>query len=46
MLTCRYEVLEEMKDIIISQKGTPKLMDLSSRFYTIVPHSFGRAVQN
>ncbi len=39
-----YEVLEEMKDIIISQKNTGKLSDLSSRFYTIVPHSFGRMV--
>lgn len=39
-----YEVLEEMKDIIISNKNTAKLNDLSSKFYTIVPHSFGRMV--
>ena len=33
-----------MKDIIISQTNTRALGDLSSRFYTIVPHSFGRMV--
>lgn len=39
-----YEVLEQMKDIIISGAKKQSLPELSSRFYTIVPHSFGRSV--
>ncbi len=38
-----YTVLEELEDAI--QKGRSKpIDDLSSRFYTLIPHSFGRRV--
>eukprot|EP00048_Salpingoeca_helianthica_P015051 m.224790 g.224790 ORF g.224790 m.224790 type:complete len:654 (+) comp16545_c0_seq1:57-2018(+) len=38
-----YEVLEEMKEIVSSGKSAG-LADLSSRFYTIIPHNFGRSI--
>src|SRR5439155_9602433 len=38
-----YEVLEELESAI--QAGTAKpINDLSSRFYTLIPHAFGRRV--
>lgn len=38
-----YEVLEEMKEIVATGKKAG-LSDLSSKFYTIIPHNFGRTV--
>ncbi|MFC1609988.1 WGR domain-containing protein [Myxococcota bacterium] len=35
------EVLEELEDALNANKQS-KLDDLSSRFYTVIPHSFGR----
>lgn len=38
-----YAVLEELEDAIDSGKSKP-INDLSSRFYTLIPHAFGRSV--
>jgi poly [ADP-ribose] polymerase 2/3/4 len=38
-----YEVLEELEDAIGSGRAKP-INDLSSRFYTLIPHAFGRRV--
>jgi poly [ADP-ribose] polymerase len=38
-----YEVLEELEDAIEGKKSK-SITDLSSRFYTLIPHSFGRRV--
>jgi len=38
-----YEVLEELETSLESKKTKP-INDLSSRFYTLIPHSFGRRV--
>ena len=35
-----FEVLEEMEDVIKKKKGS--LTELTSRFYTLIPHNFGR----
>ncbi|XP_064633352.1 protein mono-ADP-ribosyltransferase PARP3-like [Lineus longissimus] len=37
-----FECLEEMEEIIKKGKGKAKLTELSSKFYTVVPHDFGR----
>ena len=38
-----FEVLEDIEAIIKSSKPSkPKLMELSSKFYTTIPHDFGR----
>ncbi|XP_010183546.1 PREDICTED: poly [ADP-ribose] polymerase 2 [Mesitornis unicolor] len=38
-----FEVLEELEAVLQEQPPqTPRLEDLSSRFYTIIPHNFGR----
>jgi poly [ADP-ribose] polymerase len=38
-----FEVLEEIEDELKKSKPTAtKLTDLSSKFYTIIPHDFGR----
>jgi poly [ADP-ribose] polymerase len=38
-----FEILEDIEAIIKSAKpSNPKLMELSSKFYTAVPHDFGR----
>lgn len=39
-----YEVLKELEDAIKKGKSGSVLADLSSRFYTLIPHSFGRQV--
>lgn len=38
-----YDVLEELEDAINSGNGT-KINDVSSKFYTLIPHAFGRRV--
>ena len=38
-----FEVLEELQTLISSKK-TPNTSELSSKFYTIIPHDFGRSV--
>jgi poly [ADP-ribose] polymerase len=38
-----YEVLEELEDAITAKKTKP-ITELSSRFYTLIPHAFGRRV--
>ncbi len=38
-----YQVLEELETAISSKKTKP-INDLSSRFYTLIPHAFGRHV--
>ncbi|XP_010223792.1 PREDICTED: poly [ADP-ribose] polymerase 3 [Tinamus guttatus] len=39
-----FEALEELEAALREQPaGAPRLQELSSRFYTIVPHNFGRA---
>lgn len=38
-----YEVLEELEDAIEAKRARA-VTDLSSRFYTLIPHSFGRRV--
>lgn len=38
-----FEVLEALEDAIESRK-TKGIVDLSSRFYTLIPHAFGRKV--
>lgn len=38
-----FEVLEEIEDILKSEKlNNKKINDLSSKFYTLIPHDFGR----
>ncbi len=36
-----FEVLEEMEDVI-KKKKKGSLTELTSRFYTLIPHDFGR----
>ncbi|XP_048755793.1 protein mono-ADP-ribosyltransferase PARP3-like isoform X2 [Ostrea edulis] len=38
-----FEVLEELEQAVDS-KNRKKMMDLSSRFYTVIPHDFGRKI--
>lgn len=38
-----FEVLEELEDAITTKKTKP-INELSSRFYTLIPHAFGRRV--
>ena len=41
--TCTLKVLEEIEPLIAKQStNKKKLQELSSRFYTIIPHDFGR----
>ncbi|XP_069792952.1 protein mono-ADP-ribosyltransferase PARP3 isoform X2 [Narcine bancroftii] len=37
-----FDVLEEMEEALKSQHNSKKLEELSSKFYTIIPHYFGR----
>jgi len=38
-----FEVLEEIENFMKTKKGpASKLTELSSRFYTLIPHDFGR----
>lgn len=38
-----FEVLEEIEEVLkTSRPSSAKLMELSSKFYTVVPHDFGR----
>lgn len=39
-----FEVLEEIEAAIKSKKPVSTLNTLSSRFYTLIPHAFGRTV--
>lgn len=39
-----YDVLEEIQDAINTNKSNSVLSQLSSKFYTVIPHSFGRQV--
>lgn len=39
-----FEALEELEDALQKKAKKPKLSDLSSKFYTIIPHSFGRKI--
>ena len=43
---CTHQVLEEIEPLIAKSPAAnrKKLQELSSRFYTIVPHDFGRRV--
>lgn len=41
-LTKGYEVLKNLETAILSGATDDMLADLSSRFYTLIPHSFGR----
>jgi poly [ADP-ribose] polymerase len=36
-----FEVLDEIKQVL-DKKSTAGLTELSNRFYTVVPHDFGR----
>ena len=38
-----FEVLEELEKAVDS-KNKKKMMELSSKFYTVIPHDFGRRV--
>ena len=43
----RYEVLKQIAKLLNASVGRPphgQLQELSSKFYTVVPHSFGRSV--
>ena len=43
--TCTLKVLEEIEPLIAKQStNKKKLQELSSRFYTIIPHDFGRRI--
>ncbi|XP_038054428.1 protein mono-ADP-ribosyltransferase PARP3-like [Patiria miniata] len=37
-----FDALEAIETAINNKAGTKKLQELSSRFYTLIPHSFGR----
>lgn len=37
-----FEVLEEIEAAINQKKGKGRLEELSSKFYTTIPHNFGR----
>nr|XP_054752032.1 protein mono-ADP-ribosyltransferase PARP3-like [Lytechinus pictus] len=39
-----FEALEELEDAIQKKANKGKLSELSSKFYTIIPHSFGRNI--
>ena len=39
-----FEALEAIEDALSSGASRSRLADLSSAFYTIIPHSFGRNV--
>ena len=39
-----FEVLEELQEAIEGNKASATLAGLSSRFYTLIPHAFGRRV--
>ena len=43
-VTLGFEALEEIGDAIESNKANSTLATLSSRFYTLIPHAFGRRV--
>uniref|UniRef100_UPI0035902B8E protein mono-ADP-ribosyltransferase PARP3 isoform X1 n=2 Tax=Myxine glutinosa TaxID=7769 RepID=UPI0035902B8E len=38
-----FEVLEEIEESMKTSSGQKNLADLSSRFYTVIPHNFGRS---
>ena len=37
-----FEVLDEIEKAVEGKKPASKLSELSSRFYTLIPHDFGR----
>ena len=37
-----FDALEEIETAINNKASRPKLQELSSKFYTLIPHSFGR----
>ena len=37
-----FEVLEEIEDALKKNKSKSNLQELTSRFYTLIPHDFGR----
>jgi poly [ADP-ribose] polymerase len=39
-----FEILEELEEAVNNHKPTNTLQALSSKFYTAVPHDFGRRV--
>ncbi|GFO23256.1 poly [ADP-ribose] polymerase [Plakobranchus ocellatus] len=39
-----FEVLEELEEAIEKKKGGAKINELTSKFYTVIPHSFGRSI--
>ncbi|KAK3734446.1 hypothetical protein RRG08_029121 [Elysia crispata] len=39
-----FEVLEELEEAMNKKQGNAKINELTSKFYTVIPHSFGRAV--
>lgn len=36
-----YKVLKDLSDAVQKNAGISKLNDLSSKFYTLIPHNFG-----
>eukprot|EP01101_Sappina_pedata_P011845 TRINITY_DN8029_c0_g1_i1.p1 TRINITY_DN8029_c0_g1~~TRINITY_DN8029_c0_g1_i1.p1 ORF type:complete len:676 (-),score=238.61 TRINITY_DN8029_c0_g1_i1:70-1926(-) len=43
-ITAGYEILKEIANALKSGASGSRLAELSSRFYTLIPHSFGRQV--
>ena len=39
-----FQALEEIEDALKSKPTESKLRELTSKFYTIIPHDFGRKV--
>lgn len=39
-----FEVLEELEEALNSKANKTKINEITSRFYTVIPHSFGRAI--
>ena len=44
VLNLGFEVLEELEEAMNKKQGNAKINELTSKFYTVIPHSFGRAV--
>ncbi|XP_068598888.1 protein mono-ADP-ribosyltransferase PARP3 [Brachionichthys hirsutus] len=38
-----FEVLEEIEAAMTQKRGRPRLEELSSKFFTVIPHNFGRS---
>lgn len=39
-----FDVLDELEAALEGKKNKQKLTELSSKFYTVIPHNFGRSV--